>query len=84
MHFIFVHFPSQQKTKGSLLNPLTGINLQTVVSDICNEGGLHIDLEATNHSLRASAAIRIYHAGVDEQLISEVTGQRLDAIRNYK
>lgn len=41
MHFIFVHFPSQQKTKGSLLNPLTGINLQTVVSDICKEGGLH-------------------------------------------
>lgn len=44
----------------------------------------YIDLEATNYSLRASAAIRVYHAGVDEQLMSEVTGQRLDEIRNYK
>lgn len=44
----------------------------------------YIDLEATNYSLRASAAIRVYHAGVDEQLMSEVTGQRLDEKRNYK
>lgn len=80
MHFIFVHFPSQQKTKGSLLNPL----IVKLLSQTFARKVDYIDLEATNYSLRASAAIRVYHAGVDEQLMSEVTGQRLDAIRNYK
>ena len=28
----------------------------------------------TNHSLRATAATRLYHAGVDEQMVMECTG----------
>ena len=39
----------------------------------------------TNHSLRATAATRLYQAGVDEQLIMEKTGHRsLEGMRSYK
>ena len=38
----------------------------------------------TNHSLRATAATRLYHAGVDEQLITQKTGHRSTAVRAYK
>ncbi len=38
----------------------------------------------TNHSLRATAATRLYAAGVDEQLITEKTGHRSTAVRTYK
>lgn len=38
----------------------------------------------TNHSLRATAATRLYDAGVDEQLIAEKTGHRSSAVRSYK
>ena len=39
----------------------------------------------TNHSLCATAATRLYHSNVDEQLIMSVTGHKsTDSIRNYK
>jgi hypothetical protein len=38
----------------------------------------------TYHSLRATAAARLYAAGVDEQLKAEKTGHRSTDIRNYK
>ena len=39
----------------------------------------------TNHSLRATAATRLYESGVNEQLIMERTGHRsLEGIRSYK
>ena len=38
----------------------------------------------TNHSLRASAATRLFNEGVDEQLICEQTGHRSSAVRAYK
>ena len=38
----------------------------------------------SNHSLRATAASQLYNANVDEQLISEVTGHRSNAVRGYK
>ena len=39
----------------------------------------------TNHSLRVSAATRLFQKGVDEQLIMERTGHRsLDGVRTYK
>ena len=39
----------------------------------------------TNHSLRATAATRLYNAGVDEQMIMETTGHRsLEGVRSYK
>ncbi|CAC5358886.1 unnamed protein product [Mytilus coruscus] len=62
--------------------PIGRHSLANIVASICQEagiGGYH-----TNHSLRASAATRMYDAGVDEQLICEVTGHRSNAVRNYK
>ena len=39
----------------------------------------------TNHSLRATAASRLYRKGIDEQLIMERTGHRsIEGIRSYK
>lgn len=38
----------------------------------------------SNHSLRATAATRLYMAGVDEQLIAEKSGHRSVSVRNYK
>ena len=56
--------------------------LDTVVADICKQGNL--GGYRTNHSLRASAATRMFDAEVDEQLICEVTGHRSAAVRSYK
>lgn len=38
----------------------------------------------TNHSLRATAATRMYSADLPEQLICEKTGHRSEAVREYK
>ena len=39
----------------------------------------------TNHSLRVTAATRLYNAGVDEQLIMQRTGHRsIEGVRIYK
>ena len=60
-----------------------GINkLQKVVKIICERGGLPGFY--TNHSLRATAATRLYHENFDEQLIQEVTGHQSVAVRAYK
>ena len=56
--------------------------LDTVVAEICKDGNLLG--YRTNHSLRASAATRMFDAEVDEQLICEVTGHRSSAVRSYK
>ena len=38
-----------------------------------------------NHSLRATAATRLYQSGIDEQLVMERTGHRsLEGVRSYK
>ena len=53
------------------------------VARICKAAG--IEGFKTNHSLRATAATRLYHAGVDEQIIMEITSHRsLDGVRSYK
>lgn len=60
-----------------------GINtITTTVGNLCKKAGFvgHY----TNHSLRATAASRLYSAGVDEQLIAETTGHSSNAIRRYK
>ena len=60
-----------------------GVNkLQKVVKVICEKGGL--PGYYTNHSLRATAATRLYHSNFDEQVIQEVTGHRSLAVRDYK
>ncbi len=56
--------------------------LSSMVADICKDGGL--SGRRTNHSLRATAATRLYASNVDEQLISEVTGHRSNAVQRYK
>ena len=38
----------------------------------------------TNQSLRSGAATTLYHHGVDEQTIKEITGHTSDAVRKYK
>lgn len=60
-----------------------GLNtLAATVGKMCTEAGLQGF--RSNHSLRATAATRLYECGVDEQIISEVTGHRSDAVREYK
>ncbi len=38
----------------------------------------------TNHSLRVSAATRMFSSGIEEQIVKEHTGHRSDAVRAYK
>ena len=38
----------------------------------------------TNHSLRVSAATRMFNEGIEEQVVKEKTGHRSDAVRAYK
>ena len=57
--------------------------LGNMVKRLCEKGG--ISGYKTNHSLRASAATRLFQHGVDEQLIMGVTGHRsVDGVRSYK
>ena len=50
---------------------------------MCKKGG--IQGYKTNHSLRATAATRLYASGVGEQLVMERTGHRsIEGIRSYK
>lgn len=50
---------------------------------MCKEAG--VVGYKTNHSLRTTTATRLFHAGVDEQLIMERTGHRsTDGVRSYK
>ena len=63
--------------------PIGHHKLEGTVARLCNEAG--IPGFRTNHSLRATAATRLYNAGVDEQQVMERTGhQSLDGVRSYK
>ena len=56
--------------------------LKNMVKDMCRRAG--IEGYKTNHSLFAPTA-RLFHAGIDEQLIMERTGHKsLDGVRSYK
>ena len=54
----------------------------STVKDICKEAGF--EGKFTNHSLRATAASRMYQSDVPEQIIKEITGHRSDCVRLYK
>ncbi|XP_070548200.1 transcriptional regulator QRICH1-like [Ptychodera flava] len=56
--------------------------LHGTIARLCKEAD--IPGFRTNHSLRATAATRLYDADIDEQLICEKTGHRSDAVRHYK
>ena len=69
--------------KSWFLNKPVGVNtLQSVVKNMCEKGGL--PGYYTNHSLRASAATRMYCNEIEEQVIQEITGHRSLAVRSYK
>ena len=56
--------------------------LNSTVSKVCRNAKL--DGFRTNHSLKATAATRLYSRGLDEQLIQEITGHKSLAVRKYK
>ena len=63
--------------------PLGHNTLDNMVKAMCKTAGI-IGYK-TNHSLRATTATRLFHAGVDEQLIMERTGHRsINGVRCYK
>ena len=63
--------------------PIGHNTLEHTVARLCSAAG--IQGFRTNHSLCATAATRLYQAGVDEQLIMETTGHRsLEGVRSYK
>ena len=63
--------------------PLGHHSLGRTVARLCKTAG--ITGFKTNHSLRATAATRLYQSGVDEQLIMERTGHRsVEGVRSYK
>ena len=65
------------------IKPLGHNTINNTMSRLCKAAG--IGGFKTNHSLRATAATRLYQSGVDEQLIMEKTGHRsLEGVRSYK
>lgn len=56
--------------------------LTKTVQKLCQQAGL--SGYYSNHSLRASAASRLYQHRFDEQLICETTGHRSSSVRSYK
>ena len=63
--------------------PIGHQKLNSTVARMCKAAG--IQGFKTNHSLRATAATRLYQAGVDEQIIMETTGHKsTDGVRCYK
>ena len=63
--------------------PIGHATLAGTIARICRQAG--ITGYKTNHSLRATAATRLYQAGIDEQLIMETTGHHsLEGVRSYK
>lgn len=63
--------------------PLGHNMLKNYVGNMCKKAD--IKGYKTNHSLRATAATRLYLNGVDEQLVMERTGHRsIEGIRSYK
>ena len=63
--------------------PVGHNTLSKTVSYLCKDGG--ISGYKTNYSLCVTAARRLFHSGVDEQLIMSHTGHRsVDGVRTYK
>ncbi|CAC5422193.1 unnamed protein product [Mytilus coruscus] len=71
-----------EKYKSLCKTPIGHNTLQGTVKRLCTSIGL--TGKRTNHSLRASAAIRLYNAGIEEQRVAETTGHRSIAVRVYK
>jgi len=63
-------------------NPVGKNTLSEIISRLCKAAGFSGFF--SNHSLRATAATRLFDADVDEQLIKIKTGHSSDAVRAYK
>ncbi len=60
-----------------------GVNtLRNTVKELYAEAGL--EGFYSNHSLRSTAATRMYQARIDEQLVCEITGHRSNSVHSYK
>ncbi len=60
-----------------------GVNcLKKTVSSLTKQAGL--TGRYTNHSLHATAVMRMYSSGVNEQVIKEITRHKSDSVRTYK
>ena len=59
--------------------PVGHSKLPSTMKRLCEQAG--ISGYRTNHSLRATAATRMYDMGIDEQLICEKTGERTEVIK---
>ena len=69
--------------KSWYINRPAGVNtLRNVVKEICHDAGL--PGYYSNHSLRSTAATKLYQNAIDEQIIQEITGHRSLAVRSYK
>ena len=63
--------------------PIGVHTLSSTVKRLCDSAG--VTGYKTNHSLRVTAATRLFQSGVDEQLIMQKTGHRsTDGVRAYK
>ena len=63
--------------------PIGKNKLSNAVASMCKSAG--IEGYKTNHSMRATAATRLYSSGMDEQLVMQRTGHRsTEGIRSYK
>ncbi len=83
MPFTWHRLESWKANTGTRSVPVGHNTLQLTVPRLCSSAG--IEGYKTNHSLRVTAATRLYQAGVDEQLIMKRTGHRsIEGIRLYK
>ena len=64
-------------------SPIGHNTLTNFMGNMCKEAGI-LGFK-TSHSLRATAATRLYASGIDEQLVMERTGHHsIEGIRSYK
>ena len=63
-------------------HPVGKNTLTEYLQDMMSQAGIEGNFQ--NHSLRKACAIRLFHKGVDPQLIAEQTGHRSSAIMKYK
>ncbi|XP_046344062.1 uncharacterized protein LOC124124829 [Haliotis rufescens] len=70
--FYFTPLKKTKDRKWYLESPMGHNTIQTTVKRICTMAG--ITGKKTNHSLRSTAADRLYEANISEQQICEQTG----------
>ena len=82
--FYFMPLAKPTPTCWYSCKPIGHNKLKGTVARLCTDAGIP-GFRTNHHSLRATAATRLYNAGVDEQQVMERTGHRsLDGVRSYK